>query len=327
MAGQLQMKRLSRRLKARLSLLSLAALSIFTTNCSQSGSVSLHNPNYAQPSSDQPTYSVAQSAATLDAVINRGLESDGLLHFEIDGQFVGTGDVVVFVCNSAVTPAVTMLSDSPTTILVSLQPTTDVCLVTVQSAGVSSNESEPLQLMAVQFSLSISSVSDLGANTSRTGFENVELMGQFTGQADQVWTSCDGAPFSAITNGDTFYDGTQAIGVTIPQPKNFSSCQFYVLGNGVQSPTYSAVSITTAAASVGLAKDYSVTLSGKFAGVSDIVLMGCAGQSLAQIPDAQMISDSALTIVFKPSKPVNLSACVFQVQSSGFNSPLYHSGQ
>src|SRR5579871_3729417 len=86
---------------------------------------------------------ISQSGITVLNVINYGLQSDSLDHFEIDGSFAGTNDNIDVKCVATSSPQFTITSDTSSQILFTLSPINDTCTVSVQN----STNTTPLSLI------------------------------------------------------------------------------------------------------------------------------------------------------------------------------------
>jgi hypothetical protein len=158
-----------------------------------------------------------------------------LIHLELDGTFTGNNaDVVTVSCTTA-TPVLTMTADTATQILLTLTSVDDTCNFTLQN-GPSTPTS--LTVSSTQSALSITGVKDGGTDPGIASNNDYVIAGTFTGSSDQVWTSCDGAAFTQVDAASVTKDTTTEIDINLATPANFSSCEFYVVGNNVQSPSY-----------------------------------------------------------------------------------------
>jgi hypothetical protein len=214
-----------------------------------------------QCSNNNPTSSNGVTASSspyfISSVLNYGVQNDGNVYFVLDGTFPGTGDVIFSSCLNSGNPKATMVSESTTQILFYISPSAlstpiDSCsffeegeyqninisgYVGVQATHVSS----PALVSNSQTGLVITQVTDTGPDaTPSNGFDDIKLTGSFVGSAnggDLVWSQCDSATTftqaQAATTGGV--DTTSQIVVVITTPQNFSSCQFIVTGNNVQS--------------------------------------------------------------------------------------------
>jgi hypothetical protein len=103
----------------------------------------------------------------------------------------------------------------------------------------------------------------------------------------------------------------------IPTPANFLSCQFYVIGNTVQTPTFAALGVVTATdlgPDAVTADNDDIVLTGGFVGINngaDQVFASCDGGGYAQATTVLLDSQTKMKILIPT--PVNFDTCSFYI--------------
>jgi len=263
----------------------------------------------------------ASSSFYLNNVIDYGIKN-GVINIELDGGFLGQGDNIAITCASGASPNYTLLSDSPTQILLSLAPMTDTCSFQVLNWYLGNTSiSNPVSLSSTQATLNVNYAYDRGVSGTSAN-DNLVIYGNFAGAGDQVWASCDGANQFTQAVSESL-DTQNEIDFTIPSPTNFNSCQFYVVGNGIQSSTFNVLAIHQAQdqGSNGFNTDLLV-LTGLFVGSGDIVSYSCDGSTgFTAAPSLQ--SDTSSQIEVTIPTPINFASCQFYVQNADVQSNTY----
>jgi hypothetical protein len=255
-------------------------------------------------------------------VVDHGLDAaDGTIHIELDGTFNGVSDSVSVTCQNGATPTVAVINDSPSQILLTLSVVTDSCTFTVLNTIANSSPTSSISI-SNQTQLSIFSVSDNGVDGTITTDNDYALAGTFVGLlADQIYAGCDGNAPSLVT---ITSNGGRQVDIIMPTPLNFTSCQFYVTANGVQSPTFLNMSISSVTSNPDgfNASNTDIQLLGNFIGSNDQVFAACDGNAFAAIPSAIY---GASEIDFQMPTPANSVTCQYYVANGSLKTATYYS--
>ena len=259
------------------------------------------------------------NAMSIDNVINYGIGSDGQISVELDGSFFGSGDTVNIICSTNIGPSYSVTSDSTSQLLLEMPPMSDSCTFQVQNSGQTSDISTSVALSDTQGAININYAYDRSSTGSS---DNMTMYGLFTG-SDDVWASCDGAAqFSEVTN--ISLNNTNEIDFTMPTPISFNSCQFFVDGNTVQSPTFNVIAINKVSDNgFNSSTTDSITLKGLFVGDgNDVVYSSCDGAS-GFTSTSNFISDTTSQIEISIPTPDNFASCQFYVANNQVQSNIY----
>jgi hypothetical protein len=260
------------------------------------------------------------SPYSIQSIINRGIQTDGMMHLSLNGNFQGSTDQVIATCSGKSQVAVSVLQDTLTEVSVGLAPLDGTCQFAIVNnifgTNVATALSTPVHLSLTQLALVINQANDNGSSSSNASFEDISLLGSFNGQGDQVWASCDKGVFAQVTAGNVSLDSASEIDFSIPAPAEFNSCHFYVIGAGVQSSIFDVMMITNAAdmgADQTISTDEDVVLTGTFVGTGDQVFASCDGGPFLAVPGAKISLDSATEIDFSFAQPQSFNSCQFYV--------------
>ena len=283
-------------------------------------SFQVQNGSQFSNNSEALTLSHSQGALEINFAYDRGFiggsSNDDLV---IYGKFTGS-DKVWSSCDGATVftrAAIISIDDSNEIDFEILSPGQfNSCQFFVEANGV---QSQVFNVMAID------QVSDLGASGPHTDL--IQLKGLFVGDGnDVVYSSCDGASnFTAQSS--LLSDSISQIELSIPSPNNFSSCQFIVANNQVQSNTYSILSIQNAF-ELGLHSGNpnlaDFVVEGVFAGYSDQVWAACDGDSFAQYA---LTLDSNAQLRFAIPTPIDVQSCQLFVQNGNYQTTIYSFGK
>ncbi len=291
-----------------LQTIALAGASLYLVGCSDGSTY--HNPN--PPVTTSTTMSISN-------VVNYGIGNNGQISIELDGSFFGASDTVSISCVTNTGPSYSIVSDKTDQIILEMPPMSDSCTFKVQNSGQTSNVSPAISLSAFQGALKINYAYDYGFTGN---LDKIVVYGLFTGN-DNVWASCDSSgQFTEVTG--ISLNNINEIDFTIPAPSNFNSCQFYVEGNTVQSPTYNVISINQVADNGPSSPTTdAITLSGTFVGDgNDVVYASCDGAS-GFSSYSNFTHDSATEIDISIPAPSNFSSCQFIVANNQVQTNTY----
>ena len=290
-------------LQKSLRLSGLVLMAAGLANCGGNGGSTAPSLNNVSGTGGQtgPVYKIAQ---VRDYGVN---PSDQLLHLELDGQFLGSNDVVTATCSTNGSPSVSVVSDSTSAITISMNPLDDNCTFAVQSA---SNLAPSVAVSSTATSLSAFSLGSISLSKDST-ILNVSFVafGVTADSSDSIYYSCDGSAYqsatttesAAVLNPFDFAISSLSINISTPSisispPQNPLSCHFYVLRSGVQSPIIDAYSISSTFWNLNSTTEtLTLNISGHFDGSSDVVHLTCAGAE-QDFSGGQLITDSTSEI-------------------------------